>query len=341
MSNPVRVLMAEGSSLERLTLTRVLEADGRIQVVGSVSTLQEAVRAAAQHRPQVITMDLELIGAETRVSVGIRAIAEIMQARAVPILVLSSPTRGHVDRVGVESLAAGAADIFTRPDRWSERDADQLRRRVLVLSRIQMMTRHQAVPCPQEASSPSAGAVLGIVASTGGPAALLSVVSRLAGVAAPVLVVQHIHASFAESFAGWLADGTGMPVQLAAEGVSLAPGTVYLAPPHVHLLLGEQRRAVLDPEPADALNRPSGDVLLASIARQAGAAGIGCVLTGMGNDGAEGLALIRAVGGLTFAQDGDSAVVDGMPRAARENGAAQRVLPPEGLGHALAEAVRG
>ncbi|HET9074169.1 MAG TPA: chemotaxis protein CheB [Solirubrobacteraceae bacterium] len=333
------VLLVEDSPLERRVLAEVLEADGRIRVVATASSAAEALGAAERHRPQVITMDLELLGGGGHVPAGIQAIAEIMRVRAVPILVLSAHVQEREDRLAVEALAAGAADLFAKPGRWSEREADQLRRRVLVLSRVPMTTLH-STPAPPPSSRAGTSRVIGIVASTGGPATLRTVISPMVGVPAPILLVQHIHPSFVRSFGQWLEDETGVPVRLAVAGELPEPGTVYLAPPRAHLRLGDDRRVVLDPEPSELLNRPSGDELLSSIARVVGARGIGCVLTGMGSDGADGLAQMRSRGALTFAQDGASAVVDGMPRAARDNGAAQRVLPPEQLGPALVRAAR-
>lgn len=341
MSRPVRVLVVEDSPVQERLVSATLEADGRIRVVARAATVTEAVRAAAVHRPQVITMDLELPGGRGPRPGGLQAISTIMLARAVPILILSAHAGAQADRLAVEALAAGAADIFPKPGRWGEHEADQLRRRVLVLSRVPMTTRQPAARTePPRRCPAAAGPVIGIVASTGGPGTLKTVISGLRGVAAPILLVQHIHPTFAASFAEWLTEETGVPVILAEDGTDLIPGTVYLAPPNRHLRLTGNRRAHLDLEPADAINRPSGDELLSSIAVHAGARGIGCVLTGMGRDGADGLAELRAAGGLCFAQDGESAVVDGMPRAARENGAAERILPPDRLGAAIAEAVR-
>ena len=180
--------------------------------------------------------------------------------------------------------------------------------------------------------------MIGLAASTGGPSALRSVLAGLGQVPVPILVVQHIHADFTASFATWLQDVTGLPTALAVDGQEPRAGHVHVAPPDTHLRLGAGWRRRLSPEP-ELLSRPSCDELLQSLADHAGASAVAAVLTGMGDDGARGLLAVRRRGGTTFAQDGQSSVVDGMPRAARELGGAQRTLPVDELGAAIAEAV--
>jgi two-component system chemotaxis response regulator CheB len=154
-----------------------------------------------------------------------------------------------------------------------------------------------------------------------------------------VLVVQHIHRSFVAGFAKWLDDGIVLPVSLAVDGETAQPGRVYVAPGDTHLRIGPRARLTLSPEP-HSVHCPSADELLCSIAREAGALGVGAVLTGMGDDGAAGLLAVRQAGGRTFAQDAETSTVFGMPRAAERLGATQRLLPPERLASAIAGAVR-
>jgi two-component system chemotaxis response regulator CheB len=261
-----------------------------------------------------------------------------MASRAVPILVLSGHVAARGELLAVEALAAGAVDIFPKPPSWQPDAAAALRRRLTVLARLRMVTRRRrrepAVPV-RRGGMP----VVGLAASTGGPAALRAVIPALAEAAAPILVVQHIHPDFTLSFAEWLEHATGVPSVLAEDGIRPRPGTVYVAPPHVHLRLAAAHLLALDAEPA-LLARPSCDELLRSLAAHAGSAAVGVVLTGMGDDGARGLLEIRRQGGTTFAQDADTSAVDGMPRAARELGGASAVLPLADLGRAVAEAVR-
>lgn len=338
MSAPVRVVVVEDSLVQRAALVRILEADGTIRVVGQAGSAEEAVRTIDEQAPDVVTMDLEMPGGTGTVPGGLVAIDKVMSSRAVPILVLSGHIAARGDTLAIDALAAGAVDVFPKVPEWTPQAAAALRRRLAVLSRLQMVTRRRREPAarvPRGEGMP----VVGLAASTGGPSALRTVLPALAGLPAPILVVQHIHPDFTAPFAEWLQDATGVPTVLAEAGVQARPGTVYVAPPHVHLRLAPARLLALDPDPA-LIARPSCDELLRSLAVNAGRSAVGVVLTGMGDDGARGLLEIRRQGGTTFAQDGASAAVDGMPAAARRLGAAGATLPLADLGHAVAEAVR-
>jgi len=335
---PVRAVVVEDSGLQRAAIVRILEADGTIRVVGQAGDVDEAVRVVHRESPDVVTMDLEMPGGTPEVAGGLAAIERIMSSRAVPILVLSGHISARGDTLAIDALAAGAVDVFPKTPGWPPEAAAALRRRLAVLSRLQMVTRRRREPAaraPRGAGMP----VVGVAASTGGPSALRTLLPALAGAAAPILVVQHIHPQFTASLVEWMDEATGVPVVLAQDGMQARPGTVYVAPPHVHLRLAPARLLALHPEP-ELIARPSCDELLRSVALNAGRSAIGVVLTGMGDDGARGLLEIRRQGGTTFAQDGASATVDGMPRAARELGAAGATLPLADLGHAVAEAVR-
>jgi len=338
VSPPVRVVVVEDSLVQRTALVRVLEADGTLRVVGQAGSAEEAVGIIAARQPDVVTMDLEIPGGTETAPGGLVAIERVMSSRAVPILVLSGHIAARGDTLAIDALAAGAVDIFPKVPGWTPEAGAALRRRLAVLSRLQMVTRRRREPAARLARSDGMP-VVGIAASTGGPSALRTILPALAGVPAPILVVQHIHPHFTASFAQWLQDATGLPTVLAEAGIQGRPGTVYVAPPHVHLRLAPARLLALDREPA-LIARPSCDELLRSLALNAGRSAVGVVLTGMGDDGARGLLEIHRRGGATFAQDGASAAVDGMPAAARRLGAAGATLPLADLGHAVAQAVR-
>jgi two-component system chemotaxis response regulator CheB len=179
------------------------------------------------------------------------------------------------------------------------------------------------------------GEVIGICASTGGPRALTEVVGRLpADYGIPILVVQHMTPGFISGLVAWLDRELALPVRLASDGQQLAPG-VWFAPDGAHLKLEATRRLRLDTDTTAGSHRPSGDVLLSSLARVAGGAAVAVVLTGMGRDGAEGLAAVAGAGGWTIAQDEQSSGVYGMPRVAAERGA-RTVLAPAAIGDELA-----
>jgi two-component system chemotaxis response regulator CheB len=178
-----------------------------------------------------------------------------------------------------------------------------------------------------------------VAASTGGPAALATVLSGLGGLAAPVLVVQHLHPDFTAGLVEWMSRAGALPVQVARHGELVRPGHVYVAPGGQHLRLGPNRHLTLSATPA-SIHRPSADQLFISVAEVAGAAGVGVVLTGMGEDGAQGLLAMHRAGGRTLGQDEATCAVFGMPQAAQRIGAVSELVPVEKLAHRIHQVVR-
>jgi two-component system chemotaxis response regulator CheB len=198
----------------------------------------------------------------------------------------------------------------------------------------QAPVRHQPGSAPSSVRPRSE--VIGICASTGGPRALADVFARLpADYGIPILVVQHMTPGFTVGLVAWLDRELALPVRLASDGQQLAPG-VWFAPDGAHMKLETTRRLRLDSDTTAAGHRPSGDALFSSLARVAGAGAVVVVLTGMGCDGAEGLAAVAAAGGRTIAQDEQSSGIFGMPRIAAERGA-KTVLAPAAIGDELAK----
>ena len=325
MKEPMRVVLVEDSPTQARAIARLLEAEGDISVTGTPATAPAAVEQVRALRPDVVVMDLDIPDGGGQV-----AIDRIMADSPTPILVLSGTFARSDAPVAVAALAAGAVEAIPKPQQWTSDEAVKLRRMVrrvrgvAVIGRRSRPARGSARPAPRTAATRT-GAVVAIAASTGGPAAVSSVLVGLKGIRAPILVVQHIHAGFAEAFAKWLEGATGMTVHLVSDRQQLQDGCVYVVAGDMHLRLDGPGVVVADPEP-HTLHRPSADVLFESVAQHAGPAGIGVVLTGMGNDGARGLAALRAAGGTVFAQDEASSVVFGMPQAAVRSGAAQHVV---------------
>jgi CheY-like chemotaxis protein len=220
---PVRAVVVEDSLLQRTALVRVLEADGTIRVVGQAASADEAVRIIARDAPDVVTMDLEMPGGTPDAPGGLLAIERVMATRAVPILVLSAHVAARGDTLAIDALAAGAVDVFPKDPGWPPEVAAALRRRLAVLSRLQMVTRRRRDAAPRVPRGDGVP-VVGLAASTGGPSALRAIIPALAAVAAPILVVQHIHPAFAATFAEWLEHATGVPAVLAEDGMLPRPG---------------------------------------------------------------------------------------------------------------------
>ncbi|HVU76779.1 MAG TPA: chemotaxis-specific protein-glutamate methyltransferase CheB [Gaiellaceae bacterium] len=324
-----RVLVCEDSSTYAEALRRLLQQDKTIEVVAVCSTAEAAIAELPAVQPDLVTMDIELPGMS-----GLEAVEQIMSTTPVPILVISSfAGRGSV--TAAAALAAGALEVVAKDDLdVLHPDAESgvaFRRRVQLLAGAHVI-KHPRGRLPRATVPPVSTAesrrvkVIGIVASTGGPQALSTVLSNIpADFAVPVLVVQHIAAGFAAGLAVWLDDAVPLPVQLARAGESLSPG-VWIAPDGAHLFVQPRGTLMLDRQTKAGLHRPSGDVLLRSLADFAGPAAVGVILSGMGSDGAEGVAAIRAAGGVTIAQDEESSAIYGMPRAAAEHGV-ELVLP--------------
>ena len=347
----IRVLVVEDSATMRHHLRESLAGDPELKLVGEATDGGQAVELCGRLRPDVVTMDMMLPTMS-----GLAATEQIMADFPTPILVVSSADRQELFST-YNALAAGAVDVLEKP-RGDSSDAGWAHRlcaAIRLVSRIRVIThprarldgRDRPAP-PPEPAWPQPGVegdgplrVVAIGASTGGPGALTELLRALpAGFRTPVLCVQHIAASepFAVAFSAWLADQTGHDVTYAAAGtpVTLLGGRVVLAPPDQHLLV---RGGVLrlSSGPPRHSCRPAVDVLFESVAAEYGAAAAGCLLTGMGRDGADGLLRMRARGAATFAQDESSCVVYGMPQAAALLGAAAYTLPPARIAARLAE----
>lgn len=328
----VRVLIVDDSAVVREVLTRMLESDPDIQVVGTAGDGAEAVTLTAKLRPDLITMDLQMPRMD-----GMEATARIMAYRPTPILILTS----YLDRAGMystlDALAAGALDVLEKPTivpgaQWQAMTG-QLVDKVKLLARVRVITHVQGKTRQRwrdRSASTTAGQnveVIGIGVSTGGPRVLQQILPALPGdFSLSVLVVQHITEGFMAGLVQWLQPLCQLTIKVAEEGEAIVPGRVYFAPDSSHLVVAPG--GTLHLSGADPVNghRPSVDVTLKSLAAAYGDRAAGVLLTGMGSDGAAGLGAVRAAGGVTVAQNEESCVVFGMPRAAIELGAAEHVL---------------
>lgn len=339
----IRVLVVEDSLTVRRHLCDVLASDPEIEVVGDVPDGKQAIERCLALRPDVITMDMMM-----PVMTGVATTEYLMAHRPTPILVVSSSTnRGELFRT-YDALAAGAVDVLEKP-RGDEEEGvweRQFLSTVKLVSRIRVithvrgrlpsLTRDPLAAARRPAEAGSSCAVIAIGASTGGPAALVEILHALpADFATPILLVLHINEPFGSAFADWLDRQSRHRVALAREGDVVGPSRILMAPPDFHLTVeGRQVRLTRDPERFSC--RPSVDVLFESVARAYGGRAAGCLLTGMGRDGAAGLLAIRQAGGMTIAQDEASSVVFGMPREAIALGAAASILPLAEIGAQLA-----
>jgi len=329
------VLICEDSGIYAAALRRTLEYDGDINVISVCGSAEEALAAIRRLRPDLITMDIELPGMD-----GLTAVEIIMGTRPVPIIVLSSHV-GTSSHKAAAALAAGALDAVAKDDLDLSRPESMagaaFRQRIRVISHATVLRHPRARLAGQSPvpGQPRVASAVGICSSAGGPPVLAQVLGGLpAGFQVPILVVQHISSGFTESLAHWLNQKSPLPVRVAEDGQLACPGA-WIAPEGAHLVLNATGLMSLDRTTIVGHHRPSGDVLLTSIATAAGRRGVAVVLTGMGSDGAAGTAAVHAAGGFAITQDEASSAIYGMPKAAFERGG-DIALPPEQIIKALA-----
>ena len=314
-----RILICEDSVTYARALTGFLEHQGHLEVVAVCPTAEAAMKSTAQLVPDLVMMDLELPGVG-----GIATIETMMRVHPVPIVVLSAFAARRSDSAAV-ALAAGAVEVLDKAElRLDEPDsptAIALRHRFRRLARPRAAIRTDETSQRHRAGQQlEAAAAIGICSSTGGPHALQMVLSGLPGdFPLPILVAQHMSDGFTDGLVRWLDQVVALPVALARPG-PCEPG-VWVAPDDAHLILESSMRLSLDTETVNGPHRPSGDLLLTSMARALGPRALGIVLTGMGRDGAKGVAAIVRAGGCVIAQDEATSVVFGMPKAAVQQGA--------------------
>lgn len=330
------MLIVDDSALMQALLRSMLAQDQEIAVVGMAKDAYEARKLIKELDPQVLTLDIEMPGMS-----GLTFLKNIMRLRPMPVVMVSSHTETGAD-VTLEALALGAVDYVTKPrsDASLADCAAELTRKVKAAARVRPATLERILrPVDERVSrGQDLPAVVALGASTGGPQALRSILSRLPADAPPLLIVQHLPAAFSQSFVRRLAECTPMQVRLATAGLALEQGTVYVAPGdhHLGIMAGRERLITrLDNGPKMGGHRPSVNFLFESVARAAGPRGMGVLLTGMGEDGATGLAAIRKARGRAVAQDQETSVIWGMPGEAVARGAVDRVLALEDIPAAM------
>lgn len=339
-----RILLVDDSAFVRRATARMLAPMADVEVVGTAADGEQALAQVRALHPDLVIMDVDMPGMD-----GVAALRRIMEERPTPVLLLSSHTRDGAE-VTLRALEAGAVDFVDKGARTAmdiHGLAPLLRQKVR-----EALGANPAEPAPPPpapghppAEAPPATngpyEVVAIGVSTGGPRALAQLVPALpAALAAPVVVAQHMPEGFTATLAERLAGRSLLAVREAVDGEPLLPGTVLVAPGGRQLAVVRDAAGMLRTRvwTDDArLHRPSVDVLLESVARVAGRRSVGVVLTGMGSDGAAGLERIRAAGGRTLVESGETAVIDGMPAAARPF--AERSVRLEGMAGALAAIV--
>lgn len=343
MALTVDVLVVDDSPLMQRITTRLLETDPRIRVVATAADGHEAVEKVLALRPDVVTLDIQMPRLD-----GLEALRQIMERMPTPVVMLS----GVEDATAaIRALQLGAVEFVAKPSGTISIDLHKIRDELITkvklatLVNLERAVAQRALaddPLPASRGLASTGhCMVAIAASTGGVQALERICRQLpANLPASLLVVQHMPATFTTSFAQRLDRHSPLRIVEAQDGEAVHLGTAYVAPGGRHLSIrtdgGRTTLHLLDTPPVNSV-RPSADVLMNSVAKVAGSRCLGIVLTGMGRDGAEGLARIKQAGGATLAQDRESCVVFGMPKAAIEQGVVDRVVPLAQIPAALVE----
>lgn len=337
----IRVLIAEDSVTVRELLEHALGADPQVEVVGMAKNGLEAVEMTKRLRPDVVTMDVKMPEMD-----GFEATRRIMREVPTPIVIISATMDIHDVDVSMNALRVGALALLEKPPGAASPKFDQsilhLVSTVKAMAEVKVVRHWPETPTtgrlPRMGDRPPENQIklVAIAASTGGPAALARILSELpVGFPVPILVVQHIALGFVDGLVSWLSTRGPLKVKAGENGEMLLPSTVYLASDDLHMGVSRDSRLVLVDSPRIGVFRPSATYLFDSVARAYGAAALAVMLTGMGEDGVDGLRAVRAAGGRVVVQDQASSVVFGMPGAAIAAGLAERILPLSGIAGSL------
>ena len=352
----VRTLVVDDSMVMRRLITDILTRDPRIEVVDTARDGFEALEKTKSLRPDVVTLDVEMPGMD-----GLSALERIMRECPTPVIMLSTLTQEGAD-VTLRALEVGAVDFVPKPSGSISLDlgkvAVQLIAKVVCVSKARLAVREtrllkQPEPMtegrrdgnrgflPPMSGHGTADCLVVIGASTGGPRAIQAVLSELnPDLPAAVVVVQHMPPGFTKAFAERLDRTSRLRVAEAAGGETLVEGGVWVAPGDYHVRVTPEKVLRRTKEPPVRGLRPAVDLTMESAAEVYGQRCVGVVLTGMGNDGTYGLSCIGRAGGDTMAEDESTSVIYGMPRCARESGAANRSVPLHRIAREIEGSVR-
>ncbi len=344
----VNVLIVEDSRVVSEYLYYIFSKDPQIQVVGNVSNGRMAVDFLRDHKPDVITMDIDM-----PIMNGLEATRIIMSTNPVPILIVTASRNAQEVSTSIEAMAAGALAVIEKPVGIGHPKEEELAGRLLnmvkLMAGVKVVKRKAKAPAaaPRNPAVPRPGLmpgtlripeVVAIGVSSGGPQALQKV---FAGISAkfpsPILVVQHIAAGFLDGLVNWLGNSAQIPLKIAEDGEKLLSGQVYFAPDHHHMCVTRNGRIQLLKASVNGGICPSVANLYKSVNEVYGNAACGIILTGMGSDGAQELKYMEESGALTIAQSKESSLIFGMPGVAVQLGAARYVLDAEEIGSVLVE----
>ena len=326
----IRVLVVDDSSFMRSAIIRHIQRDGRFTVAGTAVNGREAVAKAAELKPDVITMDVEMPEMD-----GIEALRQIHATSQIPVIMVSSQTESGA-KTTMQALNSGAMDFIPKAGGF-----EQLHEKLHAVvgatraRRAPMILRPQTV-APRRPAAMRPGAlkpkIVVIGSSTGGPRALHQVLERLpAHFSVPIVIAQHMPPHFTAAMAKWLSDVCAIKIVEAADDMRLAPGVAYVGPGGMQFRIVNGRAKIATAQ-GESLYKPSVDILADSAAACYGGQVLAIMLTGMGNDGAKAFARLKSGGAYVMTQDQATSSVWGMPRAVAESGCADEILAVGDIG---------
>jgi two-component system chemotaxis response regulator CheB len=333
MTRPIRVLIVDDSMFMRAAIKKVLTTATGLSVIGVAKDGQEGVDMVVDLQPDVVTMDFNMPGLN-----GAEAVREIMRQRPTPVIMVSAHTREGA-RETFDALGAGAVDFVTKPAGEVSADLSGIAAALIEKitaargARPQALAPAKSPPAAGRMTWPPSGPRVAIIAvSTGGPAALSRVIPALpANIPVAVVVVQHMPAQFTAALAERLNGMSAVRVTEAEAGDVPQSGWVLIAPGDKHLEFADRGVIRLTDGPPVNGCRPAADVTMKSAATVFGHRAVSVVMTGMGKDGASGSVAIKGVEGASIAQDEQTCVIYGMPKAAVDTGAVYAILPLDSI----------
>ena len=339
MSERIRVLVVDDSALMRKLIPAILARESSIEVVGTAMDGAFALKKIQELNPDVVTLDLEMPRMD-----GMETLRLIMRHTPLPVILFSTHSKegGYAT---LKALALGAVDFLQKPKDAAAGHLEEIAGQLIEKIKVAKRAAGRKLPAAviDESSAPAKGSrpahpprrIIAIGISTGGPNALQFVLSQIpADFLSTIVIVQHMPEGFTEMFAKRLDECCPLEVHEARSGDLLFAGRALICPGNRHVMVRRMPRGdmvILSDGPPVNGHRPSADVLFHSVAQEFGLTAVGIIMTGMGDDGAEGLGAIKAAGGMTIAQSEDSCVVNGMPRSAILKGYANKIIPLDGL----------